>query len=59
MLGIKGDFKIGIGGKLQASGAYGLAAMAGGGLTTGIRNSKTDFLVGIILIKIGIGEIIL
>ncbi len=38
MLGIKGDFKIGIGGKLQASGAYGLAAMAGGGLTTGIRN---------------------
>ncbi len=38
MLGIKGDFKIGIGGKLQASGAYVLAAMAGGGLTTGIRN---------------------
>ncbi len=37
MLGIKGDFKIGIGGKLQASGAYGLAAMAGGGVLAGLR----------------------
>ena len=37
MLGIKSDFKIGIGGKLQASGAYGLAAMAGGGVLAGLR----------------------
>lgn len=33
-----GNIKLGIGGKLAASGALGLAAMFGGGLSTGIKN---------------------
>ncbi len=33
-----GNIKLGIGGRLAAGGAFGLAAMAGGAATTGIRN---------------------
>lgn len=37
------NIKLGIGGKLQASGALGLAAMLGGATTTGIRNFTHGF----------------
>lgn len=39
VLGIdSGKIKLGIGGKLAANGAFGIAAMLGGGITTGVRN---------------------
>lgn len=33
-----GNIKLGIGGKLAAGGAFGMAAVLGGGITTGVRN---------------------
>lgn len=38
-----GNIKLGIGGKLAAGGAFGLAAVAGGAATTGIRNLVHGF----------------